>query len=69
MKAQLQTGKVTTKGQVTIPAEYREELDIPPGTIVKFFLLDDVVILKPADPVSKLYGSLKDPAKKKQYGC
>lgn len=37
--------KVTTKGQVTIPAEIRRAFDIEPGDRVAFRVTDDVVEL------------------------
>lgn len=37
--------KVTTKGQVTIPAEIRHRLDIKPGDRVAFRMTDDTVEL------------------------
>jgi AbrB family looped-hinge helix DNA binding protein len=42
------TGKVTTKGQVTIPQEFRERLGIHPGSTVEFAIEDDVVTIRKA---------------------
>jgi AbrB family looped-hinge helix DNA binding protein len=39
--------KVTTKGQVTIPLEIRERLNIQPGTDVEFVVEGNVVKLAP----------------------
>ena len=39
--------KVTTKGQVTIPLEIREQLAIQPGTDVEFVVEGNVVKLAP----------------------
>jgi AbrB family looped-hinge helix DNA binding protein len=39
--------KVTTKGQVTIPLEIREELNIQPGSEVEFVVEGDIVKLMP----------------------
>jgi len=39
-------GKVTTKGQVTIPLEIRERLGIHPGSVVTFELTDGGVVLR-----------------------
>ncbi len=48
-------GKVTRKGQVTIPAEMREALGIEEGDRVVFRPQDDVVTISPAGSlVSKL---------------
>jgi len=39
--------KVTTKGQVTIPMEVREKLNIQPGAEVDFVIEGDVVKIVP----------------------
>lgn len=39
-------GKVTTKGQITIPLDIREELGIQPGSIVEFEVTDDAVLVR-----------------------
>jgi AbrB family looped-hinge helix DNA binding protein len=39
-------GRVTTKGQVTIPLEIRDQLGIQPGSIVEFELRDDGVLVR-----------------------
>lgn len=39
-------GKVTTKGQVTIPQEIRDRLGIHPGSTVEFGVEGDVVIMR-----------------------
>ncbi len=56
---------VSSKGQVTVPAEVRERLGLLPGTPVHFELRDDAVVLRKgvpgAHPVDRLYGSLRLP--------
>lgn len=42
------SGKVTTKGQVTIPQEIRERLGIHPGSTVEFGVEGDVVTVRKA---------------------
>jgi antitoxin PrlF len=39
-------GKVTTKGQITIPLEIRERLGIYPGSTVEFELVDGGVLVR-----------------------
>lgn len=39
-------GRVTTKGQITIPLEIRERLAIQPGSIVEFELQGDAVVVR-----------------------
>lgn len=39
--------KVTTKGQVTIPQEIREQLNIQPGAEVEFEIEGNAVKMKP----------------------
>ncbi len=45
----LGTSKITSKGQVTIPAEIREDMGFTPGTDVVFIELDDMVIIKKSE--------------------
>jgi AbrB family looped-hinge helix DNA binding protein len=40
--------KITTKGQVTIPAEIRERLGLHPNTEVEFVLQDDCAVIRKA---------------------
>lgn len=40
------SGKVTTKGQVTIPQEIRDQLGIHPGTVVEFRVSRGSVVLR-----------------------
>jgi AbrB family looped-hinge helix DNA binding protein len=42
------SGKVTTKGQVTIPQEIRDLLGIHPGSTVEFAVEGDVVTVRKA---------------------
>jgi len=39
-------GRVTTKGQVTIPLEIRDRLGIQPGSVVEFELQDEAVVIR-----------------------
>ncbi|CAN5218209.1 AbrB/MazE/SpoVT family DNA-binding domain-containing protein [soil metagenome] len=39
-------GRVTSKGQITIPLEIREQLGIQPGSVVEFELRDGVVLVR-----------------------
>ncbi len=41
--------QVTTKGQVTVPVEIREQLGIHPGTDVEFEVVGDTVVLRKAE--------------------
>lgn len=50
------TSIVTTKGQVVIPKEYRDKLNIIPSTQVVFDLQEDKLILKPILTVEKMEG-------------
>ncbi|RMH54676.1 MAG: AbrB/MazE/SpoVT family DNA-binding domain-containing protein [Candidatus Hydrogenedentota bacterium] len=58
--------KVTTKGQVTIPARIREYMDISPHSEVDFRITEGVVVLvkkektdEPAERFTALRGVLK----------
>jgi len=54
---------VSSKGQVTIPAEVRDRLGLRPGTSVKFELREGGVLLRKggddAHPVDRAFGRLK----------
>ncbi len=39
-------GRVTTKGQITIPLEIRDRLGIQPGSVVEFEIQDDAVVVR-----------------------
>ena len=45
--------KVTVKGQVTIPKEFRDKHGISPGTEVEFLSVDDRLIVRPANRTDK----------------
>ena len=50
---------ITTKGQVTIPKEIREELGLKPGDKVIFRKEGDSVVLEPASTLLDFRGSVK----------
>ena len=51
---------LTSKGQVTIPKELREKLNLAPGDKVKFFMHPDgTLAILPKKPVSALFGILR----------
>lgn len=56
---------ISSKGQITVPAEVRERLGLDPGTIVVFELRDDGVLLRKGSPgehpVDRVFGTLKLP--------
>ncbi len=56
------TSTVSTKGQITVPAEVRKQLGLTPGTPVVFELTEDGVILRKGfsgvHPVDRVYGVL-----------
>jgi AbrB family looped-hinge helix DNA binding protein len=39
-------GRVTTKGQITIPLEIRDHLGIQPGSVVDFEIQGDAVLVR-----------------------
>lgn len=51
---------ISSKGQVTVPAEARERLGLEPGTRVDFELRDDGVLLRKSakglHPVDRIFG-------------
>ncbi len=54
---------ISSKGQVTVPAEIREKLGLLPGTVVTFELSSEGALLKKGGtdlhPVDVVYGKLK----------
>jgi AbrB family looped-hinge helix DNA binding protein len=45
--------RITSKGQVTIPAHIRQRAGFHPDVEVEFFIEDGKVVLKPADGLSR----------------
>ena len=54
------TATVSSKGQVTLPAELRKQLGIVPGSTITFEALGKGIVLRPQLPVSAYRGILKD---------
>lgn len=54
---------ISSKGQVTVPAEVRERLGLRAGTVVSFELRDDGVLLRKGGhgphPVNRVFGRLR----------
>ena len=54
---------ISSKGQVTVPAEIREKLGLLPGTVVTFQISDEGALLRKcapgAHPVDVVYGKLR----------
>ncbi len=60
----MSTATVTTKGQITIPADVRRRLGLAAGDRVEFVEIDGGFAIKPAiDDVRSLKGLLRKPAK------
>lgn len=53
-------GRISSKGQITIPLDVRERLGLVPGTQVEFVVRDAEVVLRKGgeggDPVDRVYG-------------
>jgi AbrB family looped-hinge helix DNA binding protein len=58
--------RISSKGQVTVPVEVRNELGLMTGTEIEFLVRDGEAILRKGrrddDPVGRIYGRLKLPA-------
>ena len=55
---------ISSKGQVTVPAQIRESLGLTPGTPVKFEMREGGVLLtkgtvQGSHPVDRVYGSIR----------
>ena len=58
------TATITSKGQVTIPAEVRQRLGIESGDRIEFVEIEGGYAIKPAiDDVRSLKGLLRKPSK------
>jgi antitoxin PrlF len=59
----LMKSRISSKGQVTVPVEIREQLGLFPGTDVEFLLREGEAVLRKggggSDPVDRVYGRLK----------
>ncbi|HAR45856.1 MAG: hypothetical protein A2X56_14560 [Nitrospirae bacterium GWC2_57_13] len=53
------TAKISSKGQITLPKEVRELLDVRTGSVVVFEKEDDKVIIKSARTLQEFKGILK----------
>jgi AbrB family looped-hinge helix DNA binding protein len=58
MQSIMPSSRVTRKGQITIPQEYREALGIREGDSVHVTLLDETLVVRRTIPWSELAGSL-----------
>ena len=60
----MSTATLTSKGQVTIPADVRQRLGLEAGDRIEFVEIDGGYAIKPAiDDVRSLKGLLRKPAK------
>jgi AbrB family looped-hinge helix DNA binding protein len=55
--------RISSKGQVTVPVEVRDQLGLVPGTDIEFLVRNGEAVLRKggggADPVDRVYGRLK----------
>jgi AbrB family looped-hinge helix DNA binding protein len=56
-------GRISSKGQITVPLAVREQLGLLPGTDVEFVVRDAEVVLRKggagSHPVDRIYGVLE----------
>ncbi len=59
----MMTSTISSKGQVTVPAEIRKKLGLAPGTVVQFKLTGEGALLRKGGsgvhPVDAVYGKLR----------
>ena len=53
------TAKITSKGQITLPKEVRELLEVHTGSVVVFEKEDDKIVIKSARTLREFKGILK----------
>lgn len=55
--------RISSKGQVTVPAAVREKLGLAPGTVIQFELTERGALLRKGGggthPVDKVFGTLR----------
>jgi AbrB family looped-hinge helix DNA binding protein len=55
--------RISSKGQVTVPVEVRDQLGLATGTEIEFLVRDGEAVLRKGggdrDPVDRVYGRLK----------
>jgi AbrB family looped-hinge helix DNA binding protein len=55
--------RISSKGQVTVPVEIRDQLGLAAGTEIEFVLRDGEAVLRkgggPTHPVDRVYGRLR----------
>ncbi len=54
--------KISSKGQVVIPASVRKKLDLAYGSFLEISVKNDIILLKPLkkSPIEHLYGRFDD---------
>lgn len=53
--------KITRKGQITLPIEYREKLDLNTGSVVVVEIKNnEILVKKPKSDLKDLFGSWSD---------
>jgi len=57
----------TERGQVTIPKDIREKLNITPKTKLRVFVDNDKVVFKPVSPLDLLFNDIEAEAREKGY--
>ncbi len=58
---EIKNSKISTKGQLTIPKEFREKLNLQSGDEVILYLKDDGMVVKPkVSHLGMLRGLLRD---------
>lgn len=55
--------RISSKGQITVPAEVRNRVGLVPGTVVRFEIRDGGVMMRKGGPgrhpVDRVFGTLK----------
>lgn len=53
--------KITKKGQITLPSDYRQKLDLSTGVVVEIILKNGkILVKKPKSNLDKLFGAWSD---------
>lgn len=56
----MRTSTITTKGQITIPADFRKAMNLKQGDVVEFKLQKGQLIVQPKEnDITKIFGLVK----------
>lgn len=61
------TAKITSKGQITIPKEIRNILDLHTGSVITFEKEENKIVIRPARTLKEFKGFLKGKGRRADF--